>query len=394
MRKILFLHLLKKMFLKIDLEYGKKGILFLVFSLLFFFYSVNIGIAQTTLNLKFYIQGYYTGGGVMNSSLFNSGIGVDPNVVDTVKVTLHEPVFPYTLIECEPALLNVDGTCAVNFSSGVMGETYYISVCHQNAIQTTSAFPVSFTSITTYDFSVAINQAYGNNMVEVENGVWAFYSGDINNDCIIDNSDLGILNNAIQNAVSGYYPSDINADGFVDALDAPYVMDNIQLNIQNTVSWCCECQINLCTATTDSLIVNTGYNQSLSIPYDNDVSDGNWSITNTPAALNFPKPYSAWTISKHPAWDNELVDSKWISAQKGRYANYNNPSPDSAYTFEYCFCLCQADSVTFNLNAMCDDSAKIYLKEDPVSILGHVSSFLLILLILISKNFSLGGSIV
>jgi hypothetical protein len=105
--------------------------------------------------------------------------------------------------------------------------SYYIVIKHRNTLETWSAMPVVFGSQPVmYDFSVAGNQAYGNNQVMVENGVWAMYTGDLNGDSNIDIIDLAGYENDVINASYGYFASDANGDGNVDLLDAPILETN------------------------------------------------------------------------------------------------------------------------------------------------------------------------
>src|SRR5947208_13219023 len=60
----------------------------------------------------------------------------------------------------------------------------YIVVKHRCAIETWSSIPLGFNPgvTTNYDFTIAASQAYGSNVVELEHGKWAAYSGDLNHD--------------------------------------------------------------------------------------------------------------------------------------------------------------------------------------------------------------------
>ena len=78
-----------------------------------------------------------------------------------------------------------------------------------------------------YDFSSAASQAYGDNQVEVAQGLWALYSGDINLDENIDLGDFTMLENDINSFQFGYFATDINGDGNVDLGDVPIVETNI-----------------------------------------------------------------------------------------------------------------------------------------------------------------------
>ena len=59
-------------------------------------------------------------------------------------------------------------------------------------------------------------------MVEVEPGVWAIYTGDLNQDDFIDSFDFPIFDLDASNGVAGVYvATDMNGDGFVDPFDFP-----------------------------------------------------------------------------------------------------------------------------------------------------------------------------
>ena len=73
----------------------------------------------------------------------------------------------------------------------------------------------------------------GDNQVAVESGVWALFTGDINQDDFIDSNDFPDLDTDIFNGVALVYTTtDLNGDGFVDSNDFP-VLDN---NIFNEVA--------------------------------------------------------------------------------------------------------------------------------------------------------------
>ncbi|MFM7014731.1 MAG: dockerin type I domain-containing protein [Bacteroidota bacterium] len=76
------------------------------------------------------------------------------------------------------------------------------------------------------------NNAYADNQAEVEPGVFAIYSGDINQDGYIDPFDYSILQTDILTFAFGYVDSDLNGDGYVD----PYDYAIYQQNSLNFVS--------------------------------------------------------------------------------------------------------------------------------------------------------------
>lgn len=75
------------------------------------------------------------------------------------------------------------------------------------------------------------NNAYGNNQIEVETGVYAIYSGDMNQDGFIDIFDQIQLDNNLFDGISGYYPSDLNGDGFIDIFDQIILDNNLFIGV-------------------------------------------------------------------------------------------------------------------------------------------------------------------
>ena len=154
-------------------------------------------------------------------------------VTDTVTVELRNSTSPYALVDQGKAVLTPGvGYGSVEFNTAGSG-SFYIAVKHRNSIQTWSAAPVAMTAGGNYnfDFTGALSQAYGSNMV-LKLGRYCFYSGDVNQDEVVDGSDLSLIDNDGFNFVSGYVATDCNGDNFTDASDAS-IADN---NAFNTVT--------------------------------------------------------------------------------------------------------------------------------------------------------------
>jgi hypothetical protein len=182
--------------------------------------SFNL-LTNATLNLKAYIQGYYAGSGLMTSVLSNQGISTNTNEVDTITVELREATTGINIEVQAKGVINTDGTIALSLPGIVIGNSYYLVVKHRNAIQTWSAAAVTMTSTTSYDFTTASSKAFGDNMIEVETGVFAMYSGDINQDEFVDPFDYPSFDIDNINFESGYKATDLNGDGFIDPFDYP-----------------------------------------------------------------------------------------------------------------------------------------------------------------------------
>jgi hypothetical protein len=191
-----------------------------------FYFIGNVPPVTTTVNLKLFIQDYYLTNATMKPVLFNQNESMDMNVTDSIEVELHSSFFPFELITSSKVVLSTNGTAVCNFPT--TGVYYYIAIKHRNAVQTWSSVPVLLNGLPmNYDFSTSSAQAYGSNMTQVEPGIWAFYSGDLNGDENTDLLDLGLVEADINNFQFGYKFTDINGDGNVDLLDIPVLEANI-----------------------------------------------------------------------------------------------------------------------------------------------------------------------
>jgi N-acetylneuraminic acid mutarotase len=198
-----------------------------------------------SLNMKMFLEGYYTGGSMMDNyggggCLYINGLSPDASAADTVIVSAMDPI-TYALVDSKKSIMNIDGTVNVTFEPTVVaGNSYYIKVNHRNAIETWSAAPVLFSALTSYDFTTTQSQAYGNNMSNVgplfsEPPVWAFYSGDISDpsfgvgyqDGIIESQDYADMENAVYNILSGYVFEDLTGDGIVESSDYSLMENNV-----------------------------------------------------------------------------------------------------------------------------------------------------------------------
>jgi hypothetical protein len=175
---------------------------------------------NSIVNLKTFIQGYYIGASSMAPVMLNEGIGSSNVEVDTLLLELRDPVTLST-IATSSSVLQTNGSAVFTFTSLPLA-MYYLVVKHRNSIETWSVNPVEISSISHYDFTTTASQAFGSNQVELEPGVFAIFTGDINQDGFVDSFDFPALDTDIFNGVSGVYVNtDLNGDGFVDSFDFP-----------------------------------------------------------------------------------------------------------------------------------------------------------------------------
>lgn len=208
-----------------DLLSPKKAMMALLALVFCFIQTAN----SATLELKLFLQGFYISGGSMNPLLFNSGLSMDATDVDNITVKLIDPL-TFTVQETVTGILKSDGSCIVSLTSPI-GSDYYLNICHRNTLQTMSALPVMLSNITAYDFTTSASNSFGGNVIEVESGVYAFYTGDVNHDCLINELDREIVSDDVDLFLNGYICTDLNGDGFVEALDLQTIESNILLGV-------------------------------------------------------------------------------------------------------------------------------------------------------------------
>ena len=164
----------------------------------------------------------------MSSVLLNQGISTNTNEVDTITVQLYDGATGTSLVNSVRGLLMTNGTVSLTLPGSVIGNSYYIVVKHRNSLQTWSAAAVAFGTTTSYDFTTAVTKAYGDNMVEVETGVFAIFTGDINQDEFVDPYDYPSFEFDNVTFANGYLRTDLNGDGYVDPYDYPvFELNNV-----------------------------------------------------------------------------------------------------------------------------------------------------------------------
>ncbi|MBS1518735.1 MAG: S8 family serine peptidase [Bacteroidetes bacterium] len=169
------------------------------------------------LKLNALIEGFYN-------------TGSNTMISDSMLVQLRAFNSPYVIVDSKKAVMNDSGKGDFNFSSASDNTPYYVILKHRNSIETWSSAGVSFTaSLANYNFTDIISRAYGSNLKQ-KGSRFTIYSGDVNQDNIIDITDLSLIDNDAYSFTLGYVPSDVNGDGLVDIADLA-ITDNNALNV-------------------------------------------------------------------------------------------------------------------------------------------------------------------
>ncbi|MBK7761997.1 MAG: hypothetical protein IPI46_01320 [Bacteroidetes bacterium] len=192
--------------------------------------NLTISPCASMLSLHVLLQGFYDGSGMMKPVLLNQGMSNSSIVTDSIEVFLFESFAPYAQVAYVKTELFTDGSANCIF--GALNGNYYIAIKHRNSLTTWSANPVNISSIpAAYNFTTAANKAYGDNLIELETGIFGLFTGDLNDDENVDLLDVSILETSVQNFDFGYINTDINGDGNTDLLDG----SPLEINASNFI---------------------------------------------------------------------------------------------------------------------------------------------------------------
>jgi len=192
---------------------------------------------KSVLSLTALIQGFYDA-------------STNSMVTDTMRVFARNNFPPYNIIDSSKEVLSDSGTANFIFNNVSDGVPVYILLKHRNSIETWSKDPspdsfavvnsICFKPMTSnldYDFSDTSSSAFGNNMTQVDASPvrFAIYSGDENQDGIIDAADMIDIYNDVLAVTAGYVRTDVNGDDFVDVSDLIITYNNA-INIVSVVT--------------------------------------------------------------------------------------------------------------------------------------------------------------
>jgi subtilisin-like proprotein convertase family protein len=153
-------------------------------------------------------------------------------IPDTVTLQLRSENSPFAVLDSARGLLGSNGKASLIFNNISDDKSYYVVLKHRNSIETWSNSPQGpfriLTSQSNYSFTFSASAAFGNNLKQVDSTPFTFaiFGGDIDQDGIIDGSDLSLITNDAFNFTTGYVLTDLNGDQFVDGTDATIALNN------------------------------------------------------------------------------------------------------------------------------------------------------------------------
>jgi len=183
-----------------------------------FLAKLSSGLSIGQIDLKMIIEGFY------DSSSDNM------RAEDTVRIYLRNSFPPYLVIDSSKALIDPDTFTGTFQIINAPAGNYMIQTKQRNSIETWSSSAVSYVQGSTinYDFTSMESSAYGNNLRHINSSPdrYALYSGDADQNGLVNLNDLILINNDASQFVTGYVNSDINGDGNSDLTDLIITFNN------------------------------------------------------------------------------------------------------------------------------------------------------------------------
>jgi hypothetical protein len=186
------------------------------------------GVAvNKTLNLSaVMLEGLYAGAGQMRQAWNGTGPNWPADIADHITIELRNSTnyatIEYTVTDVE---LHLNGTASVSIPATYSG-TYYITIRHRNSIETTTALAVSLAGTIINQSFATTADVYGGNLNLSTDGFRMIYTGDVNQDGVIDSGDFTPVVNDANNYVAGYLVTDLDGNGSIDSGDFTFMVNN------------------------------------------------------------------------------------------------------------------------------------------------------------------------
>ena len=101
-------------------------------------------------NLRMFIEGYYLGGGFLQSVIDPINL---PLLADSVSISFIDTNLSSAPVFEKKILLETDGWASTRLPLMLFGHSYNLRINHRNSIETWSKFPISISTASTYDLT-------------------------------------------------------------------------------------------------------------------------------------------------------------------------------------------------------------------------------------------------
>ncbi len=161
---------------------------------------------------------------VIPEGLLNTGTN-QLRLRDTIKAKLWDLTGSVIVDSATAVIDSITFIASFTFKNAPSGD-YYLAINHRNSIETwskTGGENYTRGTTTTYDFTSAISQAYGNNL-KLKGGRYCLYSGDVNGSGVINSTDRTLIRSNV--GQTGYIRFDLDGNGVVNSADRTIVRNN------------------------------------------------------------------------------------------------------------------------------------------------------------------------
>ena len=161
---------------------------------------------------------------VIPEGLLNTGTN-QLRLRDTIKAKLWDLTGSVIVNSATAVIDSITFIASFTFKNAPSGD-YYLAIVHRNSIETwskTGGENYTRGTTTTYDFTSANTQAYGNNL-KLKGGRYCMYSGDVNGSGVINSTDRTLIRSNV--GQTGYIRFDLDGNGVVNSADRTIVRNN------------------------------------------------------------------------------------------------------------------------------------------------------------------------
>lgn len=148
-------------------------------------------------------------------------------ISDSVRVYLHRSDLPNIAVDSVTEVFTTAATLAPLFTRALNGQ-YYFVFKHRNSIELWSRSggeAYSRGSSISFDMVIDVTLSY-NNYMSFVSGFYGAFGGDIQDDGIVDLTDINAIFNDANLFLSGYVITDVTGDDFVDLTDITLAFNN------------------------------------------------------------------------------------------------------------------------------------------------------------------------
>ena len=191
--------------------------------------TATVNVCDKTLNLtSVLLEGLYNSAvpGTMRRAYNDLGpVFSDPLVADQITVELHDASNYANIVHTALAVnLSTSGAATVIIPAA-FNASYFITIKHRNSIETTTATSISFAGLVINQSFGTLANIYGSNMISSNDGYFLIYGGDVNQNGLIESSDMTSIDNLASSFGYGFM-EDVNCDGQIGSIDMTIVDNN------------------------------------------------------------------------------------------------------------------------------------------------------------------------